>query len=97
VGLRNQSNPGQKHWNTVKRILVYLRGIADCSLCYQGGDLRLLGYTDADWEGDLDERKSTSRYAFLLNCDAISWSTKKQTCIPLSMNEAEFVACSSVV
>ncbi|KAK0586217.1 hypothetical protein LWI29_002965 [Acer saccharum] len=94
---RYQSNPGRKHWIAVKRILAYLKGTADYSLCYQGGDLRLIGYTDADWGGNLDERKSTSGYAFLLSKGVISWSSKKQTCIALSTMEAEFVACSAAV
>ena len=57
VGLvsRYQSNPGRKHWNVVKRILVYLKGIVDYSLCYQGGELHLIGYIDTDWGGDLDD------------------------------------------
>ena len=94
---RFQSNPGQKHWYAVKRILAYLKGTVDYSLCYQGGDLRLVGYTDSNWGGDLDERKSTSGYAFLLSRGAISWCSKKQTCIALSTMEAEFVACSAAV
>ena len=59
--------------------------------------MRLVGYTDADWGGDIDERKSTSSYAFLLSRGAISWSSKKQTCTALSTIEAEFVACSAAV
>ena len=94
---RYQSNPGQAHWKAVKRILRYLKGTADYSLCYQGNDLQLRGYTDADWGGDLDERKSTSGFVFLLNNGAISWSSKKQSCIALSTMEAEFVAFSSAV
>ena len=61
-----QSNPGPSHWKAVKRILRYLRGTIDHALCYQGGDLRLTGYSDADWTSDKDERKSTSSYAFIL-------------------------------
>ena len=57
----------------------------------------LVGYSDADWEGDLDERKLTLGYVFLLNNGAISWSSKKQSCIALSTMEAEYVACSSTV
>ncbi|GMP64064.1 hypothetical protein CsSME_00025502 [Camellia sinensis var. sinensis] len=97
VGLvsRYQSNPGPAHWKAVKRILRYLRGTADYTLCYQSSDLHLVGYCDADWGGDLDERKSTSGYAFMLSDGAISWSSKKQSCIALSTMEAEFVACSS--
>ena len=62
---RYQSNPGQEHWKEVKRILRYLKATTEYSLCYQGKELRLKGYTDADWGGDLDERKSTSGFAFL--------------------------------
>ncbi|XP_070016052.1 secreted RxLR effector protein 161-like [Nicotiana sylvestris] len=70
IGLisRYQSDPGLAHWKVVKRITKYLKGTADYAFCYQGGkDLRLVGYSDADHGGDLDERKSTSRYVFLLN------------------------------
>ena len=94
---RYQSNPGQTHWKAVKRILRYLKGTADYSLCYQGNDLYLMGYTDADWGGDLDERKSTSGYVFLLNNGAISWRSKKQSCIALSTMGVEFVAFSAIV
>lgn len=99
VGLvsRFQSNPGKRHWMAVKRILRYLKGTMDYSLCYQGSDLRLTGYTYADWGGDLDVRKSTSGYAFLLCNGAITWSSKKQSCTALSTMEAEFIACSSSV
>ena len=79
VGLvsKFQSNPGLKHWMAVKRILRYLKGTSDYVLCYQGKDLLLDGYTDADWGGNLDQRKSTFGYAFLLNNCAISRSRKK--------------------
>ena len=99
VGLvsRYQSNPEYKHWNAIKKILAYLRATTDYALCYQGGDMCLVGYTDADWEGDIDERKSTSGYAFLLSRGVISWYRKKQTCTALSTMEAEFVACSAAV
>jgi len=66
-------------------------------LCYQAPDLRLVGYNDVDWGGDPNERKSTSGYAFLLNGGAITWCSKKQTCVALSTMEAEYVASSAVV
>ena len=99
VGLvsRYQSNPRREHWKDVKRILRYLKGTMDYHLCYQGSSLCLVGYSDADRGGDLDQRKSTSGFAFLLNKGAISWCNKKQTCIALSTVEAEFVACSAAV
>ncbi|XP_042972976.1 uncharacterized protein LOC122304776 [Carya illinoinensis] len=75
----------------------YLKGTADYVLCYQGSDLQLRGYSDADWGSDLDERKSTTGYVFLLNNGAITWSSKKQPCIVLSTMEAEYIACSAAV
>ena len=92
-----QSNPGPKHWMVVNRILRYLKGISNYVLCYQGKDLCLVGYTNADWGSDLDQCKLTYGYAFLLNDCAISWSSKKQPCIDLSTMEAEYVACSLAI
>jgi hypothetical protein len=80
----------------VKRILRYLKGTSNYMLCYQGKkDLRLIGFSDADWGGDVDQSKSTSGCAFLLNDSAILWRSKKQSCIALSTMEAEYVACSA--
>ena len=94
---RYQSNPGHKHWQAVKRIFRYLRGTADLVLCYHEGDLRLRGYSDADWASDKDGRKSTSGYTFILGGGAVTWCSKKQTCIALSTMESEYVACSAAV
>jgi|UniRef100_A0A2N9FJA2 hypothetical protein len=99
VGLvsRFQSNPRLAHWKVVKRILRHLKETMNYVLCYQGSDLRLIGYSDTDWGSDLDEHKSTSGYAFLLNNGAITWSSKKQPCIALSTMEAEYITCSTTV
>jgi len=96
VGLvcRYQSNPGQAYWQAVKRIMRYFCGKTDLALCYQRGDLKLRGYSDADWGGDLNESRPTSGYVFTLGGGAISWCSKKQDCIDLSTMEAEYVACS---
>ncbi|XP_075633321.1 secreted RxLR effector protein 161-like [Castanea sativa] len=92
---RYQSNPRPVYWQAVKRIFRYLRGTLDLILCYQGGDLRLRGYSNADWASDRDENKSTTGYAFLLSGAAISWCSKKQSCISLSTMEFKYVACSA--
>ena len=55
--------------------------------------MRLIGYMDVDWGGDPDQCKSMSGYAFLLNGCAISWGSKKHSCIALSTMETEYVAC----
>ncbi|KAJ8899855.1 hypothetical protein K2173_019558 [Erythroxylum novogranatense] len=56
---------------------------------------KLIGFTDSDWAGSLDDRKSTSGSVFSLGSGAISWSSKKQATTALSSSEAEYVAASS--
>ncbi|XP_030964731.1 secreted RxLR effector protein 161-like [Quercus lobata] len=99
VGFLNrfQSNSGLAPWKAVKRILRYLKGTTDYVLCYQGSNLRKIGYSDADWGSDLDDCKFTSRYAFLLNKGTVTWSSKKQSFIALSTVEAKYVTCLAVV
>ena len=89
-----QNNPGPTHWQAVKRIMCYLCGTIDLILCYQGGDLKLKGYSNADWGGDPDESRSTSRYVFTLSGGAISWCSRKQDCITLSTMKTEYIARS---
>jgi hypothetical protein len=55
----------------------------------------LQGWTDSDYAGDSDDRKSTSGYVFKLGTGAISWCSKKQPIVTLSTTEAEFVAAAS--
>lgn len=54
-----------------------------------------MAYTDIDYAGDIDDRKSTSGYVFLLSGGAVSWASKKQPVVTLSIIEAKFVATSS--
>ncbi|CAL2237047.1 unnamed protein product [Prunus armeniaca] len=55
----------------------------------------ILGFTDSDHAGDLDDRKSTSSYVFMIGAGAVSWSSKKQQIVTLSTTEVEFVAATS--
>ena len=89
-----QSDPGEEHWIVVKHILKYLRRTRDYMLVYSSGSLETIGYTDSDFQGDIDSRKSTSGYVFTLNGGAIYWRSVKQTCIADSTTEAEYVAAS---
>ena len=90
------SNPGTKHWKAVKRILRYLKGTAGLGLLYLATNTdELHGYSDSDWAGDLDDRKSTSGYLFRLSGAPISWRSRKQTSVALSTAEAEYVSLSS--
>ena len=89
---RYQSYLGLKHWQVVKHILKYLRRTRDYMLVYHSKDLIPIGYTDSDFQLDLDFRKSTSGYVFTLGGGAISWRSVKQSCIADSTMEAKYVA-----
>jgi reverse transcriptase-like protein len=88
---RYLAKPTDQHLLAAKRVLRYLRGSSDLVLVYRG-DLRpLIGYTDADWGGDMDTRRSTSGYLFNIGSGAISWSSKRQPTVALSSCEAEYM------
>ena len=61
-------------------------------LVYSGTDLKMLGYTDSDFQADKDSRKSTSGSVFTLNGGSVVWRSVKQSCIADSTMEAEYVA-----
>ena len=91
---RYQSNPGLDHWKAAKKILRYLQGTINHMLTYKRSDhLKVIGYSDSDFAGCVDTRKSTFGYLFLLAEGAISWKSAKQSVIAASTMEAEFVAC----
>eukprot|EP00253_Pinus_taeda_P005437 PITA_05437 len=96
---RFMSKPGKEHWTIVKQVFRYLRGTSDYGLCYQGRPgldrvLDICGFVDADWAGDLDQRRSTSVYVFNLFGGAVSWMSKKQSVVALSTKEAEYTVAT---
>ncbi|CAL2278979.1 unnamed protein product [Prunus armeniaca] len=93
---RYMSNPTELHMEAAKRILRYLRGTTDFGVFYKkGGKGELNVYTDSDYAGDQEDRKSTSGYVFLFSSGAVSWSSKKQPIVTLSTTEAEFITAAS--
>ena len=69
-------NPGKDHWEAVKWIFRYLRGSSKLFLTFGDFKLVLEGYVDANWAGDLNGRKSTSRYLFTFAGGAVSWQSR---------------------
>ncbi|RVX02371.1 Retrovirus-related Pol polyprotein from transposon TNT 1-94 [Vitis vinifera] len=91
---RYQSNPGIDHWKAAKKVMRYLQGTKDYKLMYRRtSNLEVVGYSDSDFAGCVDSRKSTSGYFFILASGAISWRSVKQTMTATSTMEAEFMSC----
>lgn len=89
---RYASNPDQQHVSAVKTIFRYLQGSRRLCFRYTGDLKPLSGFTDADWGGDLDTRRSTGGYVFDVGSGAISWSSKRQQTVALSSCESEYMA-----
>ncbi|GAU27929.1 hypothetical protein TSUD_160240 [Trifolium subterraneum] len=94
---RFMERPTEMHIAAIKRIMRYVKGSAGLGIMYKrtSENLKLHGWSDSDYAGDLDDRKSTYGYVFMLGSGAISWSSKKQPIVTLSTTEAEFIAAAS--
>ncbi|CAM8910580.1 unnamed protein product [Rhodiola kirilowii] len=91
-----QANPRETHLKAVKRILCYLKGTDTLCLWYpRKADLRLVGYTNADFTGNKVDRKSTSGMTHLFGSCLVSWASKKQNVVALSIAEAEYIAAAA--
>ena len=87
--------PRQEHLVAVKHLLRYIAGTTDFGLVYpklSKGDKRLIGYSDSDMGGDVDERRCTAGVLFFLGDLPITWQSQKQKSVALSTCEAEYIA-----
>uniref|UniRef100_A0A2N9EKD3 Integrase catalytic domain-containing protein n=1 Tax=Fagus sylvatica TaxID=28930 RepID=A0A2N9EKD3_FAGSY len=86
------SAPTTTHLAAAKRVLRYIRGTFNHGIEFTPGPLHLSVYTDADWAGDPDDRRSTSGFLVYLGNNAITWSAKKQPTVSRSSTESEYRA-----
>lgn len=91
-------SPREIHFAALKRILRYIQGTLSHGLhLYASSPTSLVSYTDADWGGCPDTRRSTSGYCVFLGDNLISWSAKRQTTLSRSSAEAEYRGVANVV
>ena len=83
-------DPRESHLAVLKHLLRYVRGTVDLDLVlHRSSSAELVVYTDADWAGCPDTRRSTSGYAVFLGGNLVSWSSKRQPVVSRSSAEAE--------
>jgi hypothetical protein len=81
------SEPTIWHWNAILRVFRYLKGTINYSISYGIGNTKspkLQGFSDADFAGDIVNRRSTIGHLYLLNRGPVTWSSIKQRCVATS-------------
>jgi hypothetical protein len=91
---RFMDTPNNSHWQA--RLLRYIAGTMNHGILYStSNNLQLVGYTYSDFAGTIDERKSTSGYAFHLGTRIVAGASKKRPIVTISSTEAEYVVGTS--
>ncbi|KAK4364459.1 hypothetical protein RND71_015817 [Anisodus tanguticus] len=91
-------DPRESHFSALKRIIRYVKGTLDFGLhLYTSAPTKLLAYTDVDWAGCPNTRRSTSGYCMFLGNNLVSWSAKRQSTLSRSSAEAEYRGVANVV
>jgi len=91
------ARPSMEHWTAAKAVLRYIAGTPGQGITFKKSSTTLVGYCDADYAGDLDTRRSTTGFVFILSGGAISWSSKLQPTVAVSTTEAEYMASAQAV
>jgi hypothetical protein len=89
------SCPTVAHWQAALGIVRYLAGTTDYGILYQRSDDPVHGYCDSDFAADVDTRRSTTAFTFIMNGGAVSWGSLTQKTVAASTVEAEFMAISA--
>jgi len=95
---RYMEAPKTSHWAAVKQILRYLAGTVRYGCRYMRSSTsepKLLGFSDSDLAGDIDDRKSTGGSVFFLGMNLVTWVSQKQRVVALSSCEAEYIASAN--
>lgn len=91
-------DPCEPHPALIKRIVHYVKGTLSAILHLGTRPVdQITGYSDADWAGCSDTRRSTSDFCIFLSDNLVSWSSKRQTTVSRSSTEAEYRTIAHVV
>lgn len=95
---RYMEKPSKIHWNAVKRIIKYLKGTVHYGIKF-GTDLdqHLKAYSDADYAGEIETRRSTTGYLVKWGTSVLSWNSQRQHSVALSTTDAEYMAACQTV
>jgi len=86
------------HFKAAKRVIRYVKGTCNFGIRYtRSREFKLVGYSNSDWGGSINDLKSTSGYCFSLGSGVFSWNSKKRETVAQSTTEAEFVAATAAV
>lgn len=95
---RYMENPSEANVNAVKRIFKYVKGTINHGIKYESNiKIGLVGFSDADYAGDKQTRRSTSGYVFTVGSGPISWCSEKHKSVSLSTTESEYIAASNAI
>ncbi|KAG5462465.1 MAG: hypothetical protein BJ554DRAFT_5006 [Olpidium bornovanus] len=93
------ANPGDDHWQALKRTPRYLKGTSALGIRFRIGispsKQKLCAYADDEYANDTTHRKSITGYVIFFAGVSIIWKTTKQSCVTLSSTESELVAASA--
>jgi hypothetical protein len=99
IGVVSQfmQTPRKSHLDAVRRILRYIKHTLQCGIFYEAkSQLQVHGYTNANWVGNVLDRRSTSGFMFSFGSGVVSWSSKKQPIVALSSTEIEYKGAAIV-
>ena len=91
---RYNANPNQTHMDAATRMYAYLKDTINRGICYTKDAPELKGFVDSDYGGCYDTAKSTTGWVYILGGSPISWSSRRQQTVSLSLCEAEYVAAT---
>jgi len=95
---RFSHNPGRSYWNALKHTLAYVKETIDYEITYRGGGtLNPIGYVDSDYVGCKDTRRSTKGNVFIVAGRPVSWESKCQETVALSIVESEYMTFTRVI